>query len=102
MPSPLAVGELDCSNAWSEGVFTHGVYVDSTNKIMIPVEVTQAGAWSVNSAPLNGTTFSGSGMLQAGRQVIVLKGNGKPVKAGAFLMSVDLGASDCGLYVTFQ
>lgn len=98
----VAVGILDCSQAWSEGTFTNQVAMTDTNKLLIPINVTTAGTYFIQTDSINGTTFSGSGILDAGDQIVVISGNGTPQVAGSYQLTVTLGASTCSFWVTFQ
>lgn len=99
---PIADAVLDCSHAWSAGNFVAGVTLTDSSKLFVPVNVTTAGSYSVNSAPLDGVTFSASGTLETGAQIITLLGNGKPKNPGAFPLEISFGGNTCSFYVTFQ
>ena len=99
---PIAFGVLDCSHAWSSGNFVAGVTLTDSSKLFVPIIVSTAGSFSVNSAPLDGVTFSASGTLQTGAQTITLIGNGRPINPGAFPLEISFGDNTCSFYVTFQ
>lgn len=98
---PVAVGTLDCATATPAGVYTQSIALTSGNTVTIPVNVTTAGTYSINTTSTNGVTFSGSGNLASGAQTIVLTGTGTPVNAGAISIPVSLGTSNCSFPITF-
>ena len=98
---PVAVGTLDCATATPAGVYTQSIALTSGNTVTIPVNVTTAGTYSINTTSTNGVTFSGSGNLATGAQTIVLTGTGTPVNAGAISIPVSLGTSNCSFPITF-
>ncbi|MEO6489985.1 MAG: hypothetical protein ABIO04_08615 [Ferruginibacter sp.] len=101
-PNPEATGTLDCSQAWSDGSFVHGIAMNTSNRINVPITVTTAGTYSIQCPAINGTIFSGSGTLQTGEQIVVLTGSGMPASQGTFPLEVRFGESACSLTVTFQ
>ena len=96
-----AVGTLDCAAATLAGTYTQGILLTASNTVTIPVNVTTAGTYSINSSVVNGVTFSGSGNLALGNQTIVLTGNGLPTNSGAVSFSITLGTSNCSFPITF-
>ncbi|MEP7163051.1 MAG: hypothetical protein ABI741_00075 [Ferruginibacter sp.] len=101
MPTDEASGTLQCSHISSSGVFQQGIDLDSS-KLYIDINVTTAGSYFINSAPVNGATFSGTGMLGTGPQTIELCGKGRPTRPGVYSFTVHFGATTCSTYLTFQ
>lgn len=100
--SAIAIGDLLCEQAWSDGNFNHGMQLTDSNKLHIPVNVSRAGLYSIQTTLINGTSFSGSGSLPQGAQTIDLNGTGMPEDPGSFLLTVNLGESSCSMWITYQ
>lgn len=100
--SPKAEGNLDCTQAWSDGNFVHGTRLNDSNKLHIPVFVTTAGNYCIQTDLVNGASFSGTGHLDAGNQVITLSGSGIPQNAGAYQLTITLGMESCSFWITYQ
>lgn len=99
---PVAtISFLDCAGAVPSGIYTQGVALSAANNVTIPVTVTTAGSYSVSSTAANGCTFSGSGVLVAGAQTIVLTGIGTPANSGSTSFPVSFGASNCSFLIDF-
>jgi hypothetical protein len=96
-----AAGTLNCATATPAGTYTQGIGLSGSNTVSIPVNVTTAGTYTINTTAVNGVTFSGSGTLALGAQTIVLTGSGLPASAGPFSFPISLGASNCSFSVTF-
>lgn len=76
--------EIDCNGATIEGEYMIGKTLDSTNKLILVVDVQSTGYWSVSSNTINGYSFRGSGTFtQTGPgQTIELLGTGTPIASG--------------------
>lgn len=98
---PVAVGTLDCTAASLAGIYTQSISLTGTNTVTIPVNVTTAGSYTINTTATNGCTFSGSGTLALGAQTIILTGSGIPANAGPVSFPVSMGTSNCNFSITF-
>jgi len=97
---PVATGTLDCAGFTSAGVYKQGTALTATNTVSIPVTVATAGSYSITTT-VNGATFSGSGVLAAGAQTIVLTGSGTATNSGVTSYPLSLGASSCSFTIDF-
>ena len=84
------------------GTYQAGAALNTGNTVVLSVNVTTIGTWSVSTAPaVNGMTFSGSGSFTAtGAQTITLNGSGTPTAAGTFNFPITVGGSTCNFSVT--
>lgn len=97
-----AVFTLNCTTpptpAGSYGV---GLALNSSNQVVLNVNVTTIGTYNVTSNTVNGMTFSGSSALTAtGAGTITLTGTGTPTTAGAANFTVTVGTTTCNFTVT--
>lgn len=91
-----------CSGAVINGTYMVGTpLVSGTNTVVLNVNVTTVGTWSITTNTVNGVVFSGSGTFAStGAQTITLNGSGTPIAAGDFTISVTIGASTCTFILT--
>ena len=69
-----------CDNTVVNGYYTEGVQLNASNNVVIEVDVSEPGTWSMNTAILNGYSFSGSGtFVSTGIYQVTLQGNGTPL-----------------------
>ncbi|WP_140508665.1 hypothetical protein [Flavobacterium pectinovorum] len=76
---------ITCGTTAVNGAYHVAIPLDTTNKIVLDVNVTALGFWSINtgSASINGMKFSGTGTFTAtGPQSIEILGTGSPIAAG--------------------
>jgi len=71
---------VNCSTATVNGVYAPGIALTSANTVVLNVNVTGVGTWSISTAPaVNGIIFSESGNFTAtGAQLITLTASGTP------------------------
>jgi hypothetical protein len=75
----------NCVAAVTQGAYLTGTPLDSTNTVVIAVDVTKLGTYSITTNTINGIKFSGSGIFTAkGSQDIILMGSGTPVAQGPY------------------
>ena len=98
---PPADGTLNCATATVSGTYTQGLALDAGSTVSVPINVTTAGLYNITTTAQNGCTFSGSGLLAAGAQTIVLTGSGTPTAAGTFNYPITVGASNCSFSITY-
>lgn len=86
----------NCINVDINGNYNPGIPLSIYNTVVIKVNVTTIGTYSITTTAVNGMTFSGSGALSAtGSQTIALKGSGTPVTAETSVISISVGTSAC-------
>ena len=72
----------------------------ATNTVVINVNVTTPGTYTISTAQSNGMTFAGAGTLaNTGAQTITLTAMGTPVAAGNTNFPVQVGTSACNFAV---
>jgi len=100
--SGTSVYSIVCSNAFLNGTYQATIPMTPSNTLVLDVNVTTVGSWSLNSSTANGIWFSGSGNFSAtGQQTITLTATGTPAAAGDFNIAVNNGTSNCLFQVTF-
>lgn len=78
------------------GTYAAGASLDTSNRLIISLNVTVAGTYSISTSTVNGYSFSGSGTLtNTGIQSVTLVGKGSPLVAGADKFSITGNASTC-------
>jgi DNA/RNA endonuclease G (NUC1) len=76
----LADGAGNCYTPVVQGSYTAGTPLYAANKVIIQVNVSSAGTFSISTGSLNGYKFIGSGTLTAtGLQSLTLQGSGSPI-----------------------
>ena len=97
-PSPTAFTFTCAGTTFGSGVYTAGTAVGAQHTVTLNVAVTSAGAWLINTATVNGISFSGSGTFtNTGFAQVTLTASGTPAAASppAFNYTVTNGASSC-------
>lgn len=96
----LADGTGNCYTPVVQGSFTAGTALDVTNSVVLQVNVTTAGTFSITTTYINGYRFSASGTLtNTGLQSITLRGYGTPVVAAIDQHPI-LSTSNCRIVIT--
>lgn len=91
----------ECMNYVLAGDYVAGVPLTAANTVIINVNVTKAGTYTIATIVNNGIIFSGSGSFaNTGTQPITLTANGSPGAAGSITIPVTFGASTCTFGVT--
>ncbi len=90
-----------CTGALLQGFYIQGVPLNATvNQAIINVDVTATGTYFINTAIINGISFSGSGtFIITGPQTITLHGNGIPTASGSVDFSITAGTNTCDFVV---
>ncbi len=99
---PPAQTQINCADIIVTGSYQRGTALSSANSLVIPVQVSAAGYYSLRTSYTNGCVFSGSGFLPLGDQVMVLSGTGIPPEAGNFMIPLKLGADSCAVAISFS
>jgi hypothetical protein len=91
-----------CSTPVVAGIYSVGLPMTPANTVTISVNVTVRGSYSMKTTSVNGVYFSGAGLFTtAGKQTIVLTGNGTPVRPGSFPY-VPSTTNTCNFSVSFN
>jgi len=97
----LAGSPGNCIPGTVSGAYNVGTALDASDSVVIQVNVTTIGTWSITTSTLGGMTFAGSGTFTTtGVQTIKLIGMGTPTTAGPFNFPITAGASTCSFTVT--
>ena len=79
-----------------EGIYYKDSSLNASHKLVLNVNVTTPGKWSIVTNTINGIKFSGSGgFSDAGPATIILEGSGKPTATGLVTVPVTAGNSNC-------
>ncbi len=99
----LAGSPTACTGATQNGNYNVGLPTSSSNTITINANVSTAGTYNINTGALiNGVSFSGSGTLAQGNQIITLTANGgTPAVADTFSYPLNNGTSNCSFDVIY-
>jgi len=89
----LATASNACTNTTVNGSYAASVPLTTTNTIIVPVNVTTVGAYTLETNTTNGYKFSASGIFTStGTQSVTLTGIGTPIAMGADIFKPQLGA----------
>ena len=78
-------GTSSCTDAAVNGTFTAGTAVSSANNVILKVNVTQVGSYTISTNSVNGISFTGTGSFtNTGAQTVTLTASGTPAAAGTF------------------
>jgi hypothetical protein len=84
----------NCTAPTISGTYSAGTALNSSNTIVLGVNVTTAGLYSVTTNNDNGVTFSASGVFAGtGAQTITLRSTNTPTAAGTFTYTPSGGCS---------
>ena len=98
----LGVSAGSCTPVVISGSYTKGVAMDTTNNILIQVNVVQVGNYTISTNLANGIKFSSAGSFAAtGLQNILLVAVGIPVNSGNQVFTVTFGSSSCSFSLYF-
>jgi len=90
-----------CTPSTVNGTYAVGVALGSTHTVVIGVNVTVAGSYTISTNSVGGMTFSASGTFAStGTQNVTLQGAGTPTTAGSNTFTVTAGSSSCTFAVT--
>lgn len=96
----LVGGPGACNAATVQGTYISGTPVGGANSVILNVNVTTIGTYTITTTASNGMTFSGTGTLGAtGPATITLAAGGTPVAPGTTNIPVTAGASTCSFDV---
>ena len=90
-----------CTSPALHGNYVQGTGTDSSNYIIITVNVDSIGTYTVSTGSSNGIVFSGTGSFDStGTQTIRLQANGTPQNAGTYQFAV--GTNGCSFPIAFS
>lgn len=91
-----------CSGFTVNGTYTVGTAITpGTNTVVLNVNVTAIGTYSISTTAVNGIVFSTTGTFTAtGPQTITLTASGTPVAAGNSTISVTASGNTCTFIIT--
>lgn len=100
-PGPaIASFTINCAAVTVQGTYTGGINLNNTHTITVPVNVSQAGTYSVSTATINGIKFSASGTFTTtGLQTITLQGTGIAVNNSTYFYLISAGTATCSFPV---
>ena len=90
----------NCSIDSIGGNYNTAVALTSANTLIIKVDVTKIGTWSMTTGTVNGMRFTGNGTFtNTGAQTIILNGNGTPVDINVSDFEITAGTTTCNFYI---
>lgn len=93
----------NCTPITVNGFYIHSKPLDAANTVIIQVDVTTPGAYSISTNNANGISFTASGVFAAaGVQNVILRGTGVPLAQGITTITPYIGASVCNFSLTVQ
>lgn len=91
----------NCAATSVQGNYIIGTTLTASNTVTFQVNVTVTGTYTVNTANINGYTFSKSGSFTTtGIQNLILEGTGTPINVGTNVFLLTAGNSTCTFTVT--
>jgi hypothetical protein len=93
----IGTANYTCTDLVATGTYTQNSTLGSSNTLVLKVNVTTAGTYSITNGPNDGFTFSGSGTLAVGAQTITLAGSGIPAQPGTATFSFGSGTTVCSV-----
>lgn len=90
-----------CTTPTINGTYVIGTALTASNTVVLTVNVTTIGTYTVSTAAVQGMTFSGTGTLAAtGAQTITLTGTGTPIApAGNIIIPVTVAGGTCNFTI---
>jgi hypothetical protein len=88
-----------CTTPILSGTYVKGGAMNVTNTVVLNVNTTVAGTYSITTVLTNGMTFSGTGSLAVGVGTITLIGSGTPVNSGNITIPVTFNTTNCNFVI---
>lgn len=88
-----------CMDFSVNGNYVIDVALTAANTVDIKVNVTTAGTYALTTVASNGISFTGTGTVLTGEQIITLKGSGTPLSEGTTTLPVTHNGSGCSFTV---
>jgi hypothetical protein len=90
----------DCSNTQKFGVYAQGLTTDSSNKVLVELNVTTPGTYNISTDTVNGVYFSKTGTITiTGVTSILLAATGTPASTGSFAYTVKFKGTVCSFSI---
>lgn len=97
----LAGAPAACTAPVIQGTYTAGTALNTANKLVVGVDVTTIGTYTISTPIVNGFSFSASGTFTApGPQTVTLSGTGTPLNAGPTSFSLSGATAACSFSIT--
>ncbi len=91
----------NCTGAVVNGTYAAGTALTAQNYVVVNVNVTSPGNYTIATTTLNGISFSATGTFNiTGQQQVNLLGTGTPTVPGVFNFPVSGDGNNCGITVT--
>ncbi|MEO7120607.1 MAG: hypothetical protein ABIY62_05890 [Ginsengibacter sp.] len=98
--SPTVSFSGNCDSTIVNGNYITATQLNASDTVNILVNVTIPGAFKVQTANINGMTFSANGNFSAiGKQRITLVGSGMPLSKGISIIPIQIGTTVCSFLV---
>ena len=82
------------------GNYAAGVALSGNNTVSVQINVTTAGTYNISTNTVNGYKFFATGKFATtGPQVVILSGEGTPLKSQADLFSISSAGSECSFTI---
>jgi hypothetical protein len=89
-----------CLAGFADGTYIQGMPLTATHTLTVDAVVTGTGTYTIKTIPVNGMSFTGSGIFYTtGTQPVVLTGTGTPVKAETTPITILHNPGNCTLPV---
>jgi hypothetical protein len=90
----------NCLGSSVNGTYAAGTVLSASNTIVVNVNVTRTGSYSIATSSVNGMIFSATGNFTVtGNQSVALQGSGTPVNAGSTLINIPGNNSNCSVTI---
>ena len=103
-PAVYALGGTPgtCTGTTLAGTYKQGQALTSANTVIVDVNVTTAGSYSLSTTLTNGVTFTANGTFGAtGAQTVTLTGSGTPTAAGLKTHTINGASTTCSFDITY-
>jgi len=92
-----------CTPVTVNGFYIVSKPLDAANTVVLQVNVTTPGSYTISTNTVNGFSFSGSGVFSTnGVQNVILQGSGTPLSTGNYIITPKYGTSLCTFPVQVQ
>jgi len=85
---------INCSNITVAGKYLKGTSLTTSNTITVSLNVSVAGSYAITTPVTNGISFSNSGELSVGNQIVTLYGNGNPTVNNDFPITINTNSPE--------
>ena len=100
LPDSAIFNSKNCDSIIVNGTYTTNTQLNASDTISVLVNVTTPGPFKLQTAGVNGMTFSANGNFSViGKHRITLIGTGKPVSQGSTLFPLQIGTTVCSFQV---